>query len=118
MDENESTISEEREQVEAANEVVDSKPEGAGAAAEKNSRRPHGKSFIYFSLEDADDALRKIDQHAKRMSLESFARAMGHPKPKGRFVQKLNALQDYKLAEVDSEDVTLTDLAVDMLYGA
>lgn len=101
-----------------AGAAVGTEPENGGAGSEKSERRPHGKSFIYLTLKDADDALRKIDQHAKKMSKESFARALGHPEPKLRFQQKLNALRDYKLVDVDSEYVVLTDLAVEMLYGA
>jgi len=112
------TIEEKQESPEGAGGELGVEPEDRTAKKQKGDRRPHGKSFIHLSLADADDALRKIDQHAKRMSIESFARTLGHPKPKGRFLQKVNALQDYKLADVDSEDVTLTDLAVDMLYGA
>jgi len=112
------TVENEQDKSEAGKAAVDAVAEDRTPKEEKGGRRPHGKSFIYLSLPDADEILRKIDQHAKRMSVVSFARALGHPKPKGRFVQKLNALQEYKLAEVDSEDVTLTDLAVEMLYGA
>ena len=98
--------------------AVGTEPENGGGRSEKRGRRRHGKSFIYLTLKDADDILRKIDQHAKKMSKEGFARALGHPEPKGRFQQKLNALQDYKLVDVDAEYVTLTELAVEMLYGA
>jgi hypothetical protein len=103
---------------EAGGDVVDAEPKDREPNEQRGGPRQHGRSFIYLSLPDADEALRKIDHHAKRMSREGFARALGHPKPKGRFLQKLDALQDYKLATVDSEDVTLTELAVEMLYGA
>lgn len=83
----------------------------------RTARRPHGKGFIYWSLRDADDALRKIDHHAKRMSKEGFARALGHKKAEGRFFNKLEALKLYKLAEENGDDVVLTGVAVDMLYG-
>lgn len=83
----------------------------------RGSRKPHGKGFIYWSLRDAEDALRKIDHHAKRMSHEGFARALGHKRAEGRFSNKLEALKFYKLAEEDGEDVVLTPLAIDMLYG-
>ena len=98
--------------------VAQRSPEGDEAGEKKKRRRPHGKSFIYINLKDADDALRKIDHLAKKMSQESFARALGHEPKSGRFKQKLNALLDYKLVEADDEYVTLTQLAVDMLYGA
>jgi len=81
------------------------------------SRKPHGKGFIYWSLRDADDALRKIDHHAKRMSKDGFARALGHKKAEGRFLYKLDAVKLFKLADEDGDDVVLTGLAVDMLYG-
>jgi len=101
-----------------AGPAAGAEPENGGAGSEKSGRRQHGKSFIYLTLEDADEILRKIDQHAKKMSKEGFARALGHPEPKLRFQQKLNALKDYKLVDVDAEYVTLTELAVEMLYGA
>lgn len=87
------------------------------AAGSKAARKRHGKGFIYLSLRDADDALRKIDHHVKRMSKEGFARALGHKKAEGRFFNKLDALKLYKLADEDGDDVVLTALAVDMLYG-
>lgn len=81
--------------------------------------RNYGKGFIYLHLGDANDALQKIDTHAKHMSKQGFALALGHKKPNGRFVHKLDALEEYGLIEPhkDSDDVTLTNLAVDMLYG-
>jgi len=106
------------EKVDAEEQVAETASNSRETGSEKMGRRPHGKSCIYLNLEDADEALRKIDHQAKKMSKEGFARAMGHPEPKGRFLQKLNALEDYKLVAVDSEYVTLTDLAVEMLYGA
>jgi hypothetical protein len=84
----------------------------AGAASRK-----HGKGFIYMNLADADDALRKIDHHAKEMSKEGFARALGHDAPKGRFLHKLDALKSYGLVELTKDAVRLTPLAGDMLYG-
>ncbi|MCX5677065.1 MAG: hypothetical protein NTX87_18910 [Planctomycetota bacterium] len=112
----ETTRSEEKTGITGA--VIGTEPENGGAGSEKRGRRLHGKSFIYLTLKDADEMLRKIDRHAKKMSKEGFARALGHPEPKGRFLQKLNALEDYKLVDVDAEYVVLTDLAVEMLYGA
>lgn len=83
----------------------------------KPDRRLHGKSFIYLTLEDAEKAVRNIDEHERRMSKASFARALQHPEPKGRFLHKLSALEDYKLVTVKGDYVELTDLAVEMLYG-
>jgi hypothetical protein len=51
------------------------------------------------------------------MSVAGFARALGHDAPKGRFLQKLEALQAFKLVEVKKDEVALTGLATDMLYG-
>lgn len=85
----------------------------AGKAAD----RKHGKSFVYLGLKDCDEALRKIDPHHKQMSIEGFARALGHDAPKGRFRHKLDALQSFTLIEKDPENVRLTALAIDMLYG-
>jgi len=85
----------------------------------KASSRRHGKGFVYLGLKDCDDALRKIDSHAKAMSTESFAKALGHEEPKGRFLQKLDAMKAFSLVEPDTtESVRLTPLAEDMLYGA
>jgi hypothetical protein len=109
---------EEKSEKSAVEEAVAQTEPKNGEAGEKKSHRTHGRSFIYINLKDADDALRKIDHLAKKMSQESFARALGHEPKSSRFKQKLNALQDYKLVEADDEDVTLTQLAVDMLYGA
>src|SRR6516162_8039115 len=61
------------------------------AEGEKAGRK-HGRSFIYLSLEDAEGAARKIDEHERRMTRKSFAQALGHPEGKGRFKQKLAAL--------------------------
>lgn len=91
--------------------------DGDSSADKNRSRKPHGKGFVYWSLRDAEEALRKIDHHAKRMSKDGFARALGHKKAEGRFFNKLEALKLYKLAEEDGDDVVLTGLAVDMLYG-
>lgn len=82
-------------------------------------RKKHGRGFVYIGLGDCDDALRKIDSHAKTMSIEQFASALGHPAPKGRFLQKLDALKAFGLIDADtSESVTLSQLAEEMLYGA
>src|SRR5438552_15925455 len=70
------------------------------SAAKSAPARKHGKGFIYMSLRDADEALRKIDGHAKEMSKQGFARALGHEAPKGRFLYKLDALRSYTLIEV------------------
>ena len=85
----------------------------------KASARRHGKGFVYLGLKDCDDALRKIDSHAKAMSTESFARALGHDEPKGRFLHKTDAMKAFGLIEPDvGETVRLSALADDMLYGA
>jgi hypothetical protein len=89
-----------------------------GAHGKPRARRRRGRGVIYMSLRDADEALRKIDQHAKEMSKAGFARALGHDAPRGRFIQKLEALQAFKLVEVTNDNVQLTSLATDMLYGA
>jgi hypothetical protein len=82
-------------------------------------RKKHGRGFVYIGLGDCDDALRKIDSHAKTMSIDQFASALGHPAPKGRFLQKLDALKAFGLIDADtSESVTLSQLAEEMLYGA
>lgn len=91
--------------------------ENGASAGEKAAVRSHGKSFIYMALEDADKCLRLIDQHEKKMSIEGFARALGHPEPKGRFRQKLDALEEYRLVQVIGGHVVLTESAVEMLYG-
>ncbi len=79
--------------------------------------RKHGKSFVYMGLRECEDALRKIDHHAKTMSREGFARALGHSEPKGRFLHKLDALERFTLITSDEENVQLTALATDMLYA-
>jgi hypothetical protein len=79
--------------------------------------RKHGRSFTYLTLEDAEKAARKIDEHERRMTQKSFAQALGHPDAKGRFNQKLAALEAYDLVKVHGNDVRLTELAVQMLYG-
>jgi hypothetical protein len=84
---------------------------------ESKVKRTHGKGFVYMSLRDVDDALRKIDHHAKRMSKDGLARALGHKKAEGRFRNKLDAMKAFKLADEDGDDVVLTPLAIDMLYG-
>ncbi len=88
-----------------------------GAGDTEKPGRKHGRSFIYLSLEDADKAARKIDEHERRMTKKSFAQALGHPEPVGRFKHKLAALESYGLIKTDGDNVLLTDLAVDMLYG-
>ncbi len=89
-----------------------------GGNPEENRR--HGKGFVYLGLKECDDALRKIDSHAKSMSIDSFAKANGHKSgPKGRFPQKLEAMKSFGLIESDTtESVRLSPLAEDMLYGA
>lgn len=79
--------------------------------------RKHGRSFIYLALREAEAAARKIDEHEKRMTKTNFARALGHPDAKGRFMHKVAALESYDLVKLDGNDVRLTDLAVQMLYG-
>ena len=108
--------------------VAETQPEGPGensvtdAASTNGSKsrtRKHGKGFVYIGLNDCDEALRKIDSHAKTMSIDQFAKALGHKQPKGRFLHKLEALKTFDLIQSDtSESVTLTQLAEDMLYGA
>jgi hypothetical protein len=90
---------------------------GEGEGDGEKAGRKHGRSFTYLSLEDAEKAARKIDEHEKRMTKMSFARALNHPEGKGRFKQKLAALECYNLIKLDGDDVRLTDLAVQMLYG-
>lgn len=90
--------------------------ENGGDEAEKSGRK-HGRSFIYLTLEDAEKAARRIDEHERRMTKNSFAQALGHPKPIGRFKQKLAALESYELVTLKGDDVQLTELAVEMLYG-
>jgi len=90
--------------------------EGAQESAE---RKKHGKGFVYIGLKECDESLRKIDSHAKAMSVGQFASALGHTVPKGRFVQKIEAIKAFGLIEPDtSETVTLSQLGEDMLYGA
>jgi hypothetical protein len=102
--------------VEEETEAVEARIAFDGGEAEKGSRK-HGRSFIYLSLEDAEKAARKIDEHERRMKWKSFAQALGHPEGKGRYKQKLTALESYDLVKSDGNDVRLTDLAVQMLYG-
>jgi len=92
------------------------KPE-TGSEQKDRTRRKHGKSFVYLGLKECDDALRKIDPHEKQMSIQGFARALGHNAPKGRFNHKLDALESFTLIEREPENVRLTPLAIDMLYG-
>lgn len=93
--------------------------DAASTNGSKSKTRKHGKGFVYIGLNDCDEALRKIDSHAKTMSVEQFARALGHKQPKGRFLHKIDALKAFDLIQSDTSDsVTLTQLAEDMLYGA
>ncbi len=87
-----------------------------GGETEKSGRK-HGRSFIYLTLEDAEKAVKSIDGHEQRMGKLQFAQALKHPQPKGRFLQKLAALEAYQLVRVEPDTVFLTDLAVEMLYG-
>lgn len=97
-------------------EVIEARKAFDAEDGDKTTRK-HGRSFIYLSLEDAENAARKIDEHEKRMSKTSFAQALNHDKPVGRFLQKLAALEAYNLVALDGDNVLLTDLAVEMLYG-
>ena len=83
----------------------------------KGSRRPHGRGCIYMNLRDAEEAIRKIDRHTKRMSKDGFARALGHKKAEGRFFGKVEALKLFRLIDEDGDDIVLTPLAIDVLYG-
>lgn len=105
---------------ESETEAVDESPQQNGQSPKtpKDRGKRHGKGFVYIGLKDCDDALRKIDSHAKAMSIEGFARALGHDAPKGRFNHKIDALKSFGLVEVDAESVRLSALAEDMLYGA
>lgn len=98
-------------------EVLLANAADSGERGKLGSRKPRGRGVIYMGLRDADDALRKIDQHAKSMSTAGFARALGHDVPKGRFLQKLDALRDFQLVDVKNDNVELTPLASDLLYG-
>jgi hypothetical protein len=89
---------------------------GSDETGKAAAKRRRGRGVIYMGLREADEALRKIDQHEKSMSVEGFARALGHDAPKGRFLQKLEALRDFKLVDVTNDSVSLTLLATDMLY--
>lgn len=95
-------------------------PEGRDAGSDRagKAEKKYGKGFVYMGLRECDEALRKIDHHEKVMSRVGFSRALGHPEPKGRFLHKLDALQKFSLLEVTGEEVRLTSLATDMLYGA
>lgn len=90
---------------------------GNGNGDSGTGGRRHGRSFTYLSLEDAEKAVRKIDGNERRMAVTPFAQALGHKKPIGRFKQKLAALESYGLIQVEDDNVKLTELAVDMLYG-
>src|SRR5205085_6005148 len=97
-------------------EAIEARKSFEADNGEKGGRK-HGRSFIYLALEDAEKAARKIDEHERRMAKKSFAQSLGHPEAIGRFKQKLTALESYDLVRSDGNDVRLTDLAVDMLYG-
>ena len=112
-DERTPAIDEDPEVIEARKAFDADGSEGDGEKA----GRKHGRSFIYLSLEDAEKAARKIDEHERRMTKKSFAQALGHPDAKGRFNHKLAALEAYDLIKVDGNNVRLSDLAVQMLYG-
>jgi hypothetical protein len=103
----------------ATGEEAGDAPRRNGEARSKSGggRKPHGKGSVYIGLKECDEALRKIDHLAKQMSIEGFARALGHDAPKGRFLQKLEAMKAFTLIETDDEHVRLTQLATDMLYG-
>jgi hypothetical protein len=110
-EERNSEVDEDTEAVEARKAFDADKSEN-----EKGTRK-HGRSFIYLTLEDAEKAIRKIDGQERRMTRKSFAQALGHPDAKGRYKQKLAALESFDLIRLDGDDVRLTDLAVQMLYG-
>lgn len=97
-------------------EAVEARRAFEADAGDKAARK-HGRSFIYLSLEDAANAVRKIDEHERRMAKKSFAQALGHSEAVGRFKQKLTALESYDLVRTEANDVRLTELAVQMLYG-
>lgn len=91
---------------------------GAKEARPNKGRKKHGKGFVYVGLKECDDFLRRIDHQAKTMSIDGFAKALGHKDgPKGRFPYKLDALEKFTLIEKDDENVRLTPLATDMLYA-
>lgn len=100
-------------------QAVDDSRDTNGKQAEdgRQVRKPRGRGIVYFGLREADEALRKIDASAKRMSRQGFAVALGHKKPENRFAQKVDALKTFTLLEEDADDVKLTSLATDMLYG-
>jgi hypothetical protein len=84
------TVTEEPADTEAdEQEAVDASD--ASTSNGKAGRKPRGKGIIYFGLREADEALRKIDTQAKKMSREGFAIALGHKKPENRFAQKVEA---------------------------
>jgi hypothetical protein len=114
MPENDAAVSNSR--VEEDTEAAEARKVFEADEGEKGSRK-HGRSFIYLTLEDAEKAARRIDEHERRMTQKSFAQALGHPDVKGRFKQKLTALEAYDLVKVIGNDVKLTELAVQMLYG-
>jgi len=89
---------------------------GNGGVDEKSGRR-YGRSFIYLALKDAEEAVRKIDGNERRVLKKNFAQALGHSDAVGRFTHKLAALKGYDLVKVQGDNVKLTDLAVEMLYG-
>jgi hypothetical protein len=105
------------EEPQEAEPAGDHEPDGGEVAENGKVVRKHGRSFIYLALADAEAAARKIDEHERRMKKTSFAQALGHPGPTGRFNGKLTALESYGLVKTEGNDVLLTDLAVEMLYG-
>lgn len=115
--------SDEANKLENGAEGAMAQPRGREESAQEGSTakqtRKHGKGFVYIGLKDCDDALRKIDSHAKTMSVEQFASALGHDAPKGRYLHKVEALKTFGLIDSDTaEAVTLSQLGEDMLYGA
>jgi hypothetical protein len=92
-------------------------PNAISDTPDDRSRRTRGKGVIYLGLREAEEAIKKIDQRAKQMTKTGFARALGHDGPQGRFVQKLEALEQFNLVELNDDDVKLTALSEDMLYS-
>jgi|GEM_PF-2788262 len=106
-------------EVDADSTTVDNPTSNSGdRAKEPRNRKPRGKRVLYIGLRESDEALRKIDQHAKHMSKVGFARALGHGEAQGRFGLKVDALKQFGLIEEEDDDLRLSPLAVDMLYGA
>ncbi|MCC6425923.1 MAG: hypothetical protein IT435_03785 [Phycisphaerales bacterium] len=85
-------------------------PKGGGPSSTR------GRGFAYIGLEQCDAVLRKFDQRAKEMTLDAYARALGHEEgPISRFLHKLNALEKFRLIDRDKESLRLTPLAISML---